>query len=445
VQKIISKSRDGIFRLHDSQVNKYFFLFSFFLISIPAFSQDSLYARFIVDTLASKTLNGRGYSDSADKKAAAIISFQFQKFGLQKFNNSFYQNFETDVNTFPGNMFVKVGHEKLIPGKDFLVDAYSSGIKGKFKVHRFQHDTTDTSLVNFEIQLQEKWSGLKPNEAVAIDKKSFTKDQYEFLLSVFARRDSSSPKIILEFSNEKLTWDASTETFSFTHIIIHAKSELENAKSIKLNIDEKLLKNDTTQNVIGFVKGTTYPDSFLVFTCHYDHLGQMGNGTYFPGANDNASGCAMILNLAKYFSQHPAKYSIAFIAFAGEELGLVGSKYYNENPVFPLGNIKFLTNLDIVGTGDDGIKVVNATTFTREFDTLVSLNKKNNFLKILSPRASATVSDHYYFTQNGVPSFFIYTLGGISAYHDIYDRPQTLPLTKFIPLFYLLVDFVNTF
>lgn len=426
-------------------MKKYFSLLLLFLVSGSAFSQDSLYARYIIDTLASKTLNGRGYSDGADKKAAAIISSQFQKFGLQEFNTTFYQKFETDVNTFPGEMQVKINHKKLIPGKDFLVDAYSSGSKGKFKVYPIQHDSTDTSLQNFVSYLQKNWTDLKPNNAVAIDKKEFSKSQYQFMLSVFAHRDSLSPKIILEFSNEKLTWDASTEKFPFTHIIIHSKNGLENSKSARLNIDEELLKNDTTQNVIGYIRGTMYPDSFLVFTCHYDHLGQMGTGTYFPGANDNASGCAMILNLANYFSKHPAKYSIAFIAFAGEELGLVGSKFYNEHPVFPLGNIKFLINLDIVGTGDDGIKVVNATTFNNQFDTLVSLNEKNHYLKNVLPRASATVSDHYYFTQNGVPSFFIYTLGGISAYHDIYDRPETLPLTKFIPLFHLLVDFVKTF
>ena len=115
------------------------------------------------------------------------------------------------------------------------------------------------------------------------------------------------------------------------------------------------------------VKGTAQPDSFIFITAHYDHLGGMGKDTYFPGANDNASGDALLLSLAKYYVAHPAKYSIGFILFAGEEAGLVGSKYYTENPIVPLKNIRFLINTDLAGTGDEGITVVNATEFPNEF------------------------------------------------------------------------------
>ena len=76
----------------------------------------------------------------------------------------------------------------------------------------------------------------------------------------------------------------------------------------------------------------------------------MGKDTFFPGANDNASGVSMLLNLAKYYKAHPANYSIAFIFFSGEEAGLLGSKYYSEHPIFPLSKIKFLVNLVLLGT-----------------------------------------------------------------------------------------------
>jgi Zn-dependent M28 family amino/carboxypeptidase len=197
--------------------------------------------------------------------------------------------------------------------------------------------------------------------------------------------------------------------------------------------------------VISYVKGTSAPDSFIVFTAHYDHLGQMGNETYFPGANDNASGSSMVLNLARYFSEHPLKYSVAVMSFSGEELGLLGSQYYVNHPLFPLGNIKFLVNLDIVGTGEEGIKVVNATEFPKQFDQLVKLNDREQLVKVVSPRGKAANSDHYSFYEKGVPCFFIYTMGGIAAYHDVYDRAETLPLTDYDDLFKLLVDFANSF
>jgi Zn-dependent M28 family amino/carboxypeptidase len=167
----------------------------------------------------------------------------------------------------------------------------------------------------------------------------------------------------------------------------------------------------------------------------------MGKEVYLPGANDNASGVAMLLNLAKYYSQHPQKYSIAFMAFGAEEVGLLGSKYYVEHPLFPLKQIKFLVNFDIVGTGDEGIKVVNATVHKKEFDELVKINSEKKYLPDIQQRGKVAISDHHFFEEAGVKTFYIYTLGGIKAYHDIYDRPETLPLTKFENLFKLIIEF----
>src|SRR6185436_20631513 len=139
------------------------------------------------------------------------------------------------------------------------------------------------------------------------------------------------------------------------------------------------------------------------------------------------------------------KYSIVFMAFGAEEIGLLGSEYYTKHPLFPLSSIRFLLNMDIVGTGDEGIKVVNGSVHTNEFDKLVKLNDEHHYLKSVQVRGKAANSDHYFFTENEVPAFFIYTLGGISAYHDVFDRDETLPLTKFNNLELLLKDFISSF
>ncbi len=169
----------------------------------------------------------------------------------------------------------------------------------------------------------------------------------------------------------------------------------------------------------------------------------MGKDVYFPGANDNASGCAMLLNLANYYSQpeNKPKYSIAFMAFCGEEVGLLGSKYYTEHPLFPMKNIRFLLNMDIMGTGEEGITVVNGSVFKTEFDKLKEINTQHNFIKDVKIRGKAANSDHYFFAENGVKACFIYTMGGIKAYHDIYDRAETLPLNEFENLFKLITKF----
>jgi hypothetical protein len=99
--------------------------------------------------------------------------------------------------------------------------------------------------------------------------------------------------------------------------------------------------------------------------------------------------------------------------------------------------------MDILGTGDEGITVVNATLHNPEFVKLKQLNDTNHYLPQVKPRGKAAISDHHFFTEEGVPCFYIYTLGGIKAYHDTCDRPGTLPLTEYDDLFRLLTDFTD--
>jgi Zn-dependent M28 family amino/carboxypeptidase len=193
------------------------------------------------------------------------------------------------------------------------------------------------------------------------------------------------------------------------------------------------------------VQGKVKPDSFIVISAHYDHLGRMGKQTYFPGANDNASGTSMLLELANFYAQtaNQPDYSMAFIAFGAEEAGLIGSKYYTQHPLFPLSQIRFMLNLDLVGTGDDGITVVNAIALPEEFNLLSTINGQKGYVSKVNKRSNAPNSDHFFFTSKGVKAVFIYTLGGIKAYHDVNDRAETLPLTKYKELFGLITAFVE--
>ena len=116
----------------------------------------------------------------------------------------------------------------------------------------------------------------------------------------------------------------------------------------------------TTQNVCAYIRGTEVADSFIVLCAHYDHLGSIGNKTYYPGAHDNASGVAALIDIANYFSKKPHKYSIAFLFFCGEEAGLIGSGYFVKHPLIPLDKIKALINIDMFCGGNEGIMIVNA-------------------------------------------------------------------------------------
>jgi Zn-dependent M28 family amino/carboxypeptidase len=229
------------------------------------------------------------------------------------------------------------------------------------------------------------------------------------------------------------------------HPLIKIKHELfkRNDSIISLHVKNKFFHAFQTQNIAGFIKGEI--DTFIVFTAHYDHLGMMGNKAFFPGANDNASGTAFVLDLARYYSKQPEKmkYSMAFIFFSAEEAGLVGSKYYTEHPLFPMSKIKLLMNFDMVGTGEDGITVVNGTRQRTWFNQIDSINKQNHFLKEVAIRGPAKNSDHYWFDKNGIPSVFIYTRGSDTHYHTVDDKAESLSLAKYNELFKLIGLFVD--
>ena len=132
----------------------------------------------------------------------------------------------------------------------------------------------------------------------------------------------------------------------------------------------------------------------------------MGKKVYMPGAQDNASGVALLLDLADYYSKNKPKYSIAFMFFFGEEAGLLGSLYYVLNPIFELEKIKVLLNIDLAGTGDEGITIVNAANekYEKEWNLFQKLNSENNFFEIMKSRDISANSDHYPFHEMGVRS-----------------------------------------
>jgi hypothetical protein len=350
----------------------------FLFLAINTFAQDSTYTRNVVNTLTSKQFWGRGYTKDGMKKSADYLAAAYQKIGLLPMGSDYKQTFNFPVNTFPGKMMVAINGQKLIPGKDFIVNNESPGIKQKA-------DLTEIDSLNYQA--------------------------------------SPSLKILLK---DKLTAKKSLTTIP---------------KEINVDIENNFIPDFQAANVCALVKGTKYPDSLLIITAHYDHLGGMGAETYFPGANDNAAGVATLLSLAKYYTAHPQPYSIGFICFAGEEAGLLGSRYFVENPLVPLSKIKFLINLDLVGTGEAGMTVVNASVYPKAFAQLNAINNENHYISKINSRGKAANSDHYFFTEKGVPAFFIYTQGGPSAYHDVFDKPETLPLTEYKDLFKLIVGF----
>jgi aminopeptidase YwaD len=404
------------------------------------YSQDTVYARVVISHLCDQSMYGRGFVRNGDQKAADYIRHQFEANGILPFKSGFFQSFPIGINTFPGAMKVSLNKKILVPGRDFMVDPASPGLNGRFTpvflnasdVLKGMSDTLLNSAGNKVVIVDARDLATEKADIKRLWNEWKNSQQFDNPYKI---------KALIEVTNEKLVFGAATGLSLMPIIIIKGSAYHYPVASLDIHIKNKYIEEYRTQNVVGYVPGTACPDSFLVYTAHYDHLGMMGKGIFFPGANDNASGTAMMLGLARFFSRHPQRYSVAFIGFTGEEAGLLGSGFFADHSLISLSNIKFLVNLDLVGTGVDGITVVNATEFPHQFEMLCHLNDTGRYLVNIKKRGKACNSDHCPFYTKGVPCFFIYTLGGIAAYHNLDDRPETLPLTAFEALSKLLIAF----
>ena len=334
-------------------------------------------------------------------------------------------------------MKLKINGKKLKPGADYLVDAAapSLSVKGLNLLALEMGGITDVAGLGKIIGQVNGRSACLLMHVDSMCKAVHIREE-EFVTSLPA-----GCYLIPEKS--KLTWTVAQKQIPATVFYVKQGALPAHATKLTAHEDALLMPESQNENLIAVAPGAV-ADTYIAFTAHYDHLGMMGAHTVFPGASDNASGVSMLLYLASYFAAHPQHYSILFIAFSGEEAGLLGSAYYTAHPVVPLSNIKFLTNIDIMGDATDGITVVTATEYTTQFAQWRKINDAHKYIPILKSRGKAHNSDHWYFTEAGVPSFFIYSNGGKGFYHDVYDTPDALTLDHVAGVARLLIDFVES-
>jgi hypothetical protein len=199
-----------------------------------------------------------------------------------------------------------------------------------------------------------------------------------------------------------------------------------------------------SENIWAFIKGVEKPEEILVISAHYDHVG-MKNGEIYNGADDDGSGTVALLEIAQAFMQakkegHGPKRSILFLHVTGEEHGLHGSRYYSENPLFPLKNTVADINIDMIGRRDtlhpntsNYIYVIGSDRLSTELHTInEEMNTKYTNLELdykyndrNDPERIYYRSDHYNFAKKGVPAIFLFN--GIHAdYHLPSDTPDKI-------------------
>lgn len=442
--------------------------------------------------LATDEMEGRGTGQEGGKKAAEYIASEFRKYGLSApVNNSYYQEVPLTKRGFTVEDFA-IDNQSFTFGKDFFIQTQNPvktiqsneivfigfGIQDN-KYNDLQDIDIKGKVVLF----------VSDNEPVDSEGKSWiTKSttKSEWTTNRFKRMQElikKEPKMILSYSPQNkdmlarfgsritdgrinLTEEIGPQQSSSTEAPIVLITESIIASLFNNTTIDKLISqiNETGQpasqllskgitatlgisdthfhdpNVMGLIEGTDKKDEVLVITGHYDHDGINQDGVIFFGADDNASGTVGVLELARAFAQakkdgNGPRRSILFIALAAEEKGLLGSKYYVNNPVLPLEQTIVNINLDMIGRIDDlhlegdhnYIHTIGANRSSKE---LAQINEEVNdkYTKINidytydtddEPMQLFKRSDQYNFYLKNIPIIFY-----MSGLHPHYHTPE---------------------
>jgi hypothetical protein len=199
-----------------------------------------------------------------------------------------------------------------------------------------------------------------------------------------------------------------------------------------------------SENIWAFIEGSEKPEEIVVVSAHYDHVGTK-DGEVYNGADDDGSGTSALLELAQAFQiakkeGHGPKRSILFLHVTGEEHGLHGSRFYSENPLFPLENTVADVNIDMIGRRDEihpntnnYVYIIGANRLSSDLDFVcaimnqkyVNLDLDYRFNDPKDPNHFYERSDHYNFAKHGIPSVFFFN--GVHAdYHKKTDEPDKI-------------------
>lgn len=180
------------------------------------------------------------------------------------------------------------------------------------------------------------------------------------------------------------------------------------------------------RNVIGLIEGSEQPEKYIVIGAHYDHLGMGAFGSLYTrsnkqihnGADDNASGTSGVLELAQYFSENKPQKSLIFVAFSGEEMGLLGSQHFVENSPVDLEQIQAMINMDMIGRLKDNQLLIFGTGTSDGWSDLIT-KANTDSLSIKTVPDGTGASDHTSFYNKQIPVLHYFT-----DTHADYHRPS---------------------
>lgn len=432
-----------------------------------------------VGFLASDSLQGRKPGTPGEVIAATYIRDCFSKAGLKLMYDNGFQKFEIVADVQPGtnNSIVFDGYTAQ-QGKDFTPLSFSSSATLKapvvFAGYGFDLDLDSLKWNDFKnIDVKGKWAIIlrgdpepdKPNSAFLAygqerSKVLTAKDKGAAGVLLVSPSDLEKSDVIMHMQYDKSPSDAGIPVFSITraladklmasmnYTIAALESEMkENHKPVTLYLDPEITATSDlvktrviAHNVVGMLEGTdpVLKNEYVIIGGHFDHLGMGGEGSgsravgetaVHNGADDNASGTAGIIELAQKLAANSKalKRSFIFVAFTGEEMGLLGSKEFVNKPPVDLKMVNAMINMDMIGRMNPESKTISVggTGTSVQSDSILRKLEVGRPFKVAYSTDGYGPSDHASFYSSNIPVFYFST-GAHDEYHTPADDSDKL-------------------
>ena len=407
-----------------------------------------------MEFLAGPETQGRGSGQPGFQKAADFMAARFKEYGLKPIGDdgTYFQNLPyTRSRLSPGSFIaMKAKKIELTPASDIQATvAAPFEASGELAVVRANGRNASLAspealagkiVIVFSDSPRSRVTG-QINGAGAKGVFTVTKD---VLVNTWSVRRSSNSAAALTSTPPAVTRASGRISEAAAMRLIGASGEMpaepgadQATMAVYTTTIDMSLTPESEQikvpNVVGLLEGSdpTLAAEHVGIGAHLDHLG-VQNGRVYPGADDDASGNSSMLAVLKAFHDNPKKprRSVLFMAFCGEEMGLVGSRYYADNPILPLNNMVAELQMDMVGRNEETsqdkpednvntMHLVGSKRLSMELhNIIIDLNKHVGFEFEYDQEDVYTRSDHYSFAAKGVPVAFVF-----SGFHPDYHQP----------------------
>jgi len=356
----------------------------------------------------------------------------------------YLQHFQFPMNVMRGAMSLAVDGVDYAPTFDYTVKEFSPTCHGFFKVNYL-----DEEAYRKEGFMEHLNSGIYENQFVVIDWKHYLEtvqpDPFEKYKPYLTELDQVGGIILRQ--EEQFPYFKARSYYQSKRPVLFVNGSFPNdAREIELHLDAEMLPMRDAHNIVAWLPGTDpTADTYYTFIAHYDHLGYMGADSFFPGANDNGSGAAMVVTVAKYLSKHRPAHGVQFILLDAEEENLLGSFFYCENPRLPLDKIEYVIDLDMVADDSDRLATEITPGGEAGLERFRAINSDGKYPPFdLAMESLSDDSDHFSFGEKGVPAIYFSTEGSIlQYYHTPRDSYKNTRDSNFDRLFHLVTKFVE--